>query len=236
VRCGAPETFAGLPREIFDFFGKPVDELAEDLIFDDYVREERVNEFTSIFPKRNSDGTQLFRDVRGLNTQLFIAFLAQNNPGLDINLLATQALKKGAGIKNPDWAIDRKVRLEFEHYEVKPKSDTSKGRAKILSLIAFCGFNHLPYGPGINYTPVNETHNLWVESSGFVETKVNLQWTRKEPGLIMRFVSSAGARRRWKHVLLPWKLPLEVSSSFYKPAVIMRGRGAVGCDIDHGGV
>jgi hypothetical protein len=108
--CKAPEEFPGLPKEINDFFGKTVDLVAEEMIFEDYVRSESVNEFTSIFPKRNFDGVQVFRDVTGLNTQLFIAFLKDNNPSLDAQSLAIQALMKGGGVKNSDWTIDRKIK------------------------------------------------------------------------------------------------------------------------------
>lgn len=184
--CKAPEAIPGMPQDINDFFGKTVDLVAEDMIFEDYVRSESVNEFTSIFPKRNFDGTQVFRDVTGLNTQLFIAFLAANNPSLNTKSLGTQALLKGGGIKNPDWAIDRKARLEFEYYEVKPNSASGlqKGQEKILSLIALCGLNNLPYHPGTNYNP-DETANLWIETKGFLETDVTLHWFKAQAGLIV---------------------------------------------------
>lgn len=183
--CKAPEEFPGLPKDINDFFGHAVDFVAEEMAFEDYVRSESVNEFTSIFPKRNFDGTQVFRDATGLNTQLFISFLGANNPGLNTQSLATQALMKGGGIKNPDWAIDRKARVEFEYYEVKPnsKSGIKAGQDKILALIALCGLNSLPYHPGTNYTP-DETTILWIENKGFIQTEVSLHWFRTQPGLI----------------------------------------------------
>lgn len=120
------------------------------MIFEDYVRTMSVNEFTSIFHERNFDGTQVFRDATGLNTQLFIAFLGANNPNLNTSNLATRALMKGGGIKNPDWVIDRKAKLEFEYYELKPNSTSGlkAGQEKILALIALCGINSLPYHPG----------------------------------------------------------------------------------------
>src|SRR5579871_1421664 len=184
--CKAPEAFPGLPKEINDFFGKTVDLVAEEMIFEDYVRSESVNEFTSIFPKRNFDGAQVFRDVTGLNTQLFIAFLKDNNPSLNTQSLATQALMKGGGVKNPDWAIDRKVRGEFEFYEVKPNSQSGlqAGQTKVLALIALFGLNNLPYKPGTNYNP-DDTGILWIETKGFIETEVSLHWFKSGPGLVV---------------------------------------------------
>jgi hypothetical protein len=184
--CKAPEDIPGMPKEISDFFGKSVDAVAEEMIFDDYCFRRAINEFGSIFPKRNFDGAQIFRDVTGLNTQLFIAYLKENNPAVDEVSLSKQALMAGGGIKNPDWMIHRTVRAEFEFYEVKPDSSSSKskGRAKILALIALCGLNNLPYVPGLRYSPVDEEKNLWIETKGFIETEVTLRWSRIEPGLI----------------------------------------------------
>ena len=71
--CKAPEEFPGLPQNAKDSLGESIDQFAESAIFDDYVGLENINELTSIFPKRDPDGTQVFRDLTGLNTQLFIA-------------------------------------------------------------------------------------------------------------------------------------------------------------------
>jgi hypothetical protein len=184
--CQAPEAFPGLPKEISDFFGRTIDVIAEDFIFEDYVVDERVNEHDSIFPHTNFDGTQVFRDITGLNTQLFISFLVANNPGLNQRSLGILSQMKGGGIKNPDWAIDRKVKAEFEYYEVKPNSrgGLRDGQKKILALTAFLGTWNLPYQAGTNYNP-DQTRNLWIDKKGFIETEVTLHWFKVQAGLVV---------------------------------------------------
>jgi hypothetical protein len=187
--CKAPEAIPGILQEVIDVFGDKIDVVAENMIFEDYVRTEAINEFTSIFPKRNFDGAQVFRDVTGLNTQLWIAYVVDNNSGnpkVKVPTFANLATMPDAGIKNPDWALDRKARNEFEFYEVKPNSNSglSKGRDKIRSVSAFCGTFGLPYNAGIFYQP-DEMQNLWFNRQGFIETEVTLHWFRREPGLIL---------------------------------------------------
>src|SRR6266851_1788922 len=179
--CQAPESIPGIPQEVIDTLNEPIDQFAENKIFEDYVRSVGVNEFTSIFPKRNIDGTQIFRDITGLNTQLFIAFLAENNPNsINVTDLSIQAGMKGAGIKNPDWMIHRAVKSEFEYYEVKPNSASGKreGDKKILFFLALCGLNNLPYKPGTQYFPVEREEPMWIENKGFIQTEVTLRWSR----------------------------------------------------------
>jgi hypothetical protein len=186
--CKAPESIPGIPNDVLNTLGEPIDQFAENKIFEDYVRSVGVNEFTSIFPKRDHDGTQVLRDITGLNTQLFIAFLAENNPGsINIADLSIQASMKGAGIKNPDWMTHRAVKAEFEFYEVKPNSDSGKrkGDEKLLFFTALCGLNNLPYKPGVTYFPRDREEPMWVENKGFIQTQVSLRWSRSKGGLIL---------------------------------------------------
>jgi hypothetical protein len=186
TNCKAPEAIPGLPKDIENTLSKKVEDLAEDVLFEDYCRSVGIDENSSVFPGRMFDGTQVFRDITGVNTQLFIAFLKENNPDLDEVLLAKQVR---FGIKNPDWMTHRPRFGQFEFYEVKPNSDSgrTKGRAKILSLIALCGTEGLPYRPGSVYNPKEPFNqfNLWIETKGFFETEVVLHWFLKEPGLLL---------------------------------------------------
>ena len=175
-----------------------MDEFAEETIFADYVQSVGLNQFTSIFPKRNFDGTQIFRDVSGINTQLFIAFLAGNNPNVNVRSLSIQALMAGGGIRNPDWMIDRKTINDFEFYEVKPKSTSGEndGNKKLLFFAPFFNINKLPYVPGIDYAPSDREAPMWIETKGFIETEVRLRWTRVRPGLILYEVCIDNRLRR----------------------------------------
>jgi hypothetical protein len=184
--CKAPESFSGIPQNAIDTLGQKIEDFAEDAIFHDYTFLIGINPTISTFPHRAADGAQFFRDATGLNTQLFIAFLAENNPNVNVQSLSIQALMKGGGIKNPDWMIDRKVARDFEFYEVKPnsKSGTREGNKKLLFFEPFFAHDKLPYRPGTKYNPQNNEEIIWIETKGFFETTVSLRWSRTVPGLI----------------------------------------------------
>jgi hypothetical protein len=184
--CKPPEEIPGMPREVENVMGDVIDALAEKRILDHYCRNQGFNQFTSIFPRRNVDGTQIFEDVRGLNTQLLIAFLKANNPGVDEELLAAQATLAGGGIKNPDFWTHSPARRAMEFYEIKPNSAASrpKGIAKIAQLEIMCSLNNLPYNAGVNYGP-DEEEALWIENKGFIVTTISLHWKRIAPGLLV---------------------------------------------------
>jgi hypothetical protein len=59
--CKASEAIPGMPQDIQNTLGDVVEVIAEAKMFDHYCRNQSVNEFTTIFPKRGHDGTQLFR-------------------------------------------------------------------------------------------------------------------------------------------------------------------------------
>lgn len=92
-------------------------------------------------------------DVRGLNAQLFIAFLAANNPAIitpdKVTRLATESRRKGFQI--PDVMAHKPQRKEF--YEIKPDSDVSKrkGVSKLNNLERFFAREGLPYQRGLSY-------------------------------------------------------------------------------------
>ena len=177
--CRPPEAIPGMPKEIENVMGEVIDALAEKKILDHYCRSQSFNQFTSIFPLRNFDGTQIFEDVRGLNTQLLIAFLKLNNPHVDEVALAKQATMTGGGIKNPDFWTHSPARATFEFYEIKPQ-----GIGKVIFLVALCNQNKLPYSPGIHYSP-NQEEVLWIENKGFIQTEISLHWFRHSPGLLV---------------------------------------------------
>ncbi|MFB9268580.1 hypothetical protein ACFFWD_36595 [Bradyrhizobium erythrophlei] len=184
--CKAPESIKGFPQDAIDQLGQKIEDFAEDTIFHDYTFFVGINPTISTFPSRASDGTQYFRDATGINTQLFIAFLATNNPNVNVQALSIQALMAGGGIKNPDWMIHRKVAQDFEFYEVKPKSSsgTREGNKKLLFFAPFFALNNLPYTPGIKYNPQDREEIMWIETKGFFETTITLRWSRTLPGLI----------------------------------------------------
>lgn len=184
--CKPPEEIPGMPKEVEDVMGDVIDALAEKKIFEHYCRNQGFNQFTSVFPQRNFDGTQLFEDVRGLNTMLLIAFLKANNPGVNEVSLATQATLAGGGIKNPDFWTHSPARPAMEFYEIKPNSAASrpKGIAKVAQLEIMCTLNNLPYIAGVNYGPDQE-EVLWIENKGFIVTTISLHWQRIQPGLLV---------------------------------------------------
>jgi hypothetical protein len=192
--CQAPESIPGFPPQVVDTLGQGIEQIAEDKIFDHYCRRRGTGTPSTIFPNRGSDGTQIFRDTPPVpgqlnNTKLFINFLKANNPQVDEINLFLQMNQPGAGIKNPDWMTHRPSQSELEFYEVKPDSNSGrvKGPAKILFLIALCGSQTppLPYVPGTLYFAQNEEDNLWIETKGFIETEITLQWSRTKAGLIL---------------------------------------------------
>lgn len=184
--CKPPEEIPGLPGEVETVMGDVVDALAEKKIFEHYCRDQGFNQLTSVFPQRNFDGTQIFEDVRGLNTMLLIAFLKLNNPNVNQASLATQATMAGGGIKNPDFWTHSPARPAMEFYEIKPNSAASrpKGLAKVAQLEIMCQLNNLPYEAGRNYGP-NQEEVLWIENKGFIVTTISLHWMRAAPGLIV---------------------------------------------------
>jgi hypothetical protein len=184
--CKAPEAIPGMPKEVENVMGDVIDALAEKKILDHYCRNQGFNQFTSIFPMRNFDGTQIFEDVRGLNTMLLIAFLKLNNPAVNEVSLATQATMAGGGIKNPDFWTHSPARPAMEFYEIKPNSASglAKGAEKITKLQIMCLDNKLPYIAGVNYFP-NEEEVLWIENKGFITTTISLHWIRRGPGLLV---------------------------------------------------
>ena len=184
--CKPPEDIDGMPKEVEDVMGDVIDSVAEKKIFEHYCRSESFNQFTSVFPLRNFDGTQIFEDIRGLNTQLMIAFLGANNPNVNVRSLATQATMAKAGLKNPDFWTHSPARPPFEFYEIKPNSNASrpKGLEKVMKLQIMCLDNKLPYLAGVNYSP-NTEDVLWVENKGIIQTTVSLHWFRLAPGLIV---------------------------------------------------
>ena len=121
------------------------DDIAEFRIEKDYCDRMKC----SPFPNFVED----FFDVRGLNKQIFIAFLASHNPKINnpatIERLSKQSEMKGFQI--PDILAHKPNRKEF--YEIKPNSDASipKGIRKLLNLGAFFGIEGLPYVPGTSY-------------------------------------------------------------------------------------
>lgn len=169
--CQPPESVPGLPDIIKRTMGDAIEAIAENRIFDDYARSRGTGAPSTIFPNRGSDGSQIFRDGPEHNTINFINFLKANNPQVDEINLARQMNLAGGGIKNPDWATHRPGRAEFEFYEVKPNSKIglSKGREKILFLIALFGSQQppLPYVSGLLYFP-DEEEDLWIETKGFI--------------------------------------------------------------------
>jgi hypothetical protein len=142
-KCQAPESVPGLPEQILNQMGEPIQVIAENRIFDQYARRRGTGAPSTIWPKRGSDGTQIFKDFESvaggpLNTAEFIKFLKANNPQVDEVNLALQMSMADAGVKNPDWMTHRPSMSEFEFYEVKPNSTKGKdkGRKKVLFLIA----------------------------------------------------------------------------------------------------
>lgn len=184
--CKPPEEIEGMPKEVEDVMGELIDVVAEKKIFEHYCRNQGFNQFTSVFPLTNFDGTQIFEDIRGLNTQLMIAFLANNNPSVNVQSMAIQATMAKAGLKNPDFWTHSPARAAFEFYEVKPNSNASrpKGLEKVTKLQIMCLDNKLPYHAGLNYNP-NEDEILWVENKGIIQTTVSLHWFRFAPGLLV---------------------------------------------------
>lgn len=184
--CKAPEAIPGMPKEVENVMGDVIDALAEKKILDHYCRNQGFNQFTSIFPNRNFDQTQIFEDVRGLNTMMLIAFLKLNNPAVNEVSLATQATMAGGGIKNPDFWTHSPARPAMEFYEIKPNSTSgvAKGTEKVAKLEIMCLDNKLPYIPGVNYSP-DEDEVLWIENKGFIVTTISLHWVRKGPGLLV---------------------------------------------------
>jgi hypothetical protein len=138
----------------------------------------------SIFPLLGDTDFVDFREGFG-NIPTFIAFLKRHNAGINVDSIARQFLSQKSGLKIPDIMTHQPPkRLEF--YEIKPNSTAgvAAGRAKVLSLIAFCGLNKLPYQPGTVFSP-DRRILLQTAQIGFSIVTTRFHFFLLQPGLIV---------------------------------------------------
>lgn len=158
-KCGTESEMEDIIRLINQSGGDPVELLAENIIFLDYMREELIPPL-ALFPLVSPDGTSCSKDHPPDNVGDFIAFLKRNNPAADAVALQLMSNMLGGGVNVPDWITDRTLNGTFEFYEVKPasKSGTQKGRTKILRLETLFGSDPAlkKYSPGIHYSRKGE--------------------------------------------------------------------------------
>lgn len=192
-KCGTESEMDEIIRLVNKSGGDPIEVLAEDIIFLDYVRQEVIPPL-AIFPSVSPDGTSCNKDHPPDNVGDFIAFLKRNNPKADAFSLQKIRNQLDGGVNVPDWITDRASNGTFEYYEVKPasKSSIQKGRTKLLRLETLFGTDPAikHYNAGIHYSRTGEAA-LMTFSQGVMANELSIQWFKGSvDGLILYKICS----------------------------------------------
>jgi hypothetical protein len=188
MKCGSESEMDDIIDALDKMGGKKISQVAEDLIFIDYFRNEVVPPI-ALNPGTAPDGTSVFRDAPPDNVGDMIKFLKKHNPRADNFALEIMRNMLGGGVNVPDWIMHRPAQETFEFYEVKPASKSGKrdGKTKIVRLEALFGFDPAlkHYNPGNHYSRRGSSPALTI-LRGVMVTEVSIEWKPGEvKGLII---------------------------------------------------
>jgi hypothetical protein len=208
VPCLAPSEFLTGPTSAT--FGA----YAESVIQADYLRE---NGRLAYYPASPVD----FKDIsHGFgNTSLYVAFLRHNNPSVSQSELL--ALSFSGLLKIPDIATHDPATGRHEFYEIKPNSIDGRaaGFTKVAMIDAANTSLHLPYRPGIRYSP-NRRLRIYSGMPLGARLDVYFHFQRVSPGLLVYDICAEGEFLQFGIAILLAILAMII-------LIVLRGRGLI---------
>ena len=106
MKCGTESEMDEIIDALDKMGGQRISEVAEDVIFLDYFRQEVVPPI-ALHPSLAADGTSVFKDAPPDNVGEMIKFLKKHNSRADDFALQRMRNMAEGGVNVPDWIMNR---------------------------------------------------------------------------------------------------------------------------------